>query len=207
MRPHQTDATPPEDLWRARLSQQIDLRHPLVRLAGLIDWKGFGGALWQALSPAARPARGADPADGRAVLAHLPAVRPEGGRTLGREPVLAGVLRLGLPAAEAADRAELAGPLAPTDRPGRHRAPAARYHRRGDPRPSGQGAELGAGQRRHHGAAQGGRPSLGLAPLLPRPRDPGPPGQAPRRAAASELRQGRQEGAPGWPAATPTPAR
>jgi IS5 family transposase len=41
MRPHQTDPTPPEDLWRARLSQQIDLRHPLVRLAGLIDWKGF----------------------------------------------------------------------------------------------------------------------------------------------------------------------
>jgi transposase, IS5 family len=41
MRPHQTDPTPPEDLWRARLSQQIDLRHPLVQLAGLIDWQGF----------------------------------------------------------------------------------------------------------------------------------------------------------------------
>lgn len=41
MRPQQTDPEPPEDLWRARLSQQIDLRHPLVQLAGLIDWQGF----------------------------------------------------------------------------------------------------------------------------------------------------------------------
>jgi IS5 family transposase len=41
MRPYQTDPEPPEDLWRARLSQQIDLRHPLVQLAGLIDWQGF----------------------------------------------------------------------------------------------------------------------------------------------------------------------
>ena len=41
MRPQQTDPEPPEDLGRARLSQQIDLRHPLVQLAGLIDWQGF----------------------------------------------------------------------------------------------------------------------------------------------------------------------
>jgi len=41
MRPQQTDPEPPEDLWRARLSQQIDVRHPLVQLAGLIDWQGF----------------------------------------------------------------------------------------------------------------------------------------------------------------------
>jgi transposase, IS5 family len=41
MRPQQTDPEPPDDLWRARLRQQIDLRHPLVQLAGLIDWQGF----------------------------------------------------------------------------------------------------------------------------------------------------------------------
>lgn len=31
----------PDDLFRARLSQQIDPRHPLVRLAGLLDWEMF----------------------------------------------------------------------------------------------------------------------------------------------------------------------
>jgi len=37
MRPPQPDPQP-DDLLRVRLSQQIDDRHPLVRLAGLIDW-------------------------------------------------------------------------------------------------------------------------------------------------------------------------
>jgi IS5 family transposase len=30
-----------EDLFRARLDGQLDLRHPLIRLAGLIDWEGI----------------------------------------------------------------------------------------------------------------------------------------------------------------------
>jgi transposase, IS5 family len=41
MRPNPPDPTDPDDLFRARLSQQLDMRHPLVRLAGLIDWQGF----------------------------------------------------------------------------------------------------------------------------------------------------------------------
>lgn len=41
MRPNQPDPKASDDLWRARLDQQIDLRHPLVRLAGLIDWGVF----------------------------------------------------------------------------------------------------------------------------------------------------------------------
>jgi transposase, IS5 family len=41
MRPKQPDPTEPDDLFRARLSQQLDMRHPLVRLAGLIDWRVF----------------------------------------------------------------------------------------------------------------------------------------------------------------------
>jgi IS5 family transposase len=41
MRPNQPDPTEPDDLFRARLSQQIDRRHPLVRLAGPIDWEVF----------------------------------------------------------------------------------------------------------------------------------------------------------------------
>jgi IS5 family transposase len=41
MRPNPPDPKPPDDLFRARLSQQIDLRHALARLAGLIDWDVF----------------------------------------------------------------------------------------------------------------------------------------------------------------------
>ena len=41
MRPIKLDPKPADDLWRARLSQQIERRHPLVRLAGLIDWAAF----------------------------------------------------------------------------------------------------------------------------------------------------------------------
>src|SRR5918994_5399447 len=41
MQPAKLDPRPADDLWRARLSQQIDPRHPLVRLAGMIDWEVF----------------------------------------------------------------------------------------------------------------------------------------------------------------------
>jgi transposase, IS5 family len=41
MRPSKPDPKEPDDLFRARLSQQIDRRQPLVRLAGLIDWSVF----------------------------------------------------------------------------------------------------------------------------------------------------------------------
>jgi IS5 family transposase len=41
MRPKQPKAEPQEDLFRARLQDLVDPRHPLVRLAGLIDWSRF----------------------------------------------------------------------------------------------------------------------------------------------------------------------
>jgi transposase, IS5 family len=41
MRPTEPDPNAPDDLFRARLSQQLDPRHPLVRLAGLLDWEVF----------------------------------------------------------------------------------------------------------------------------------------------------------------------
>jgi len=42
MRPKQPAAEPQDDLFRARLTNLVDLRHPLVCLAGLIDWGRFG---------------------------------------------------------------------------------------------------------------------------------------------------------------------
>jgi IS5 family transposase len=41
MRPKQPQSEPEEDLFRARLQNLVDPRHPLVRLAGLIDWGRF----------------------------------------------------------------------------------------------------------------------------------------------------------------------
>jgi len=41
MRPIEPDPNPLDDFFRARLSQQIDRRHALVRLAELLDWRVF----------------------------------------------------------------------------------------------------------------------------------------------------------------------
>ena len=41
MRPKQPTAQDQDDLFRARLANLVDRRHPLVRLAGLIDWGRF----------------------------------------------------------------------------------------------------------------------------------------------------------------------
>jgi IS5 family transposase len=51
MRPTKPAPEDPDDLFRARLSQQIDPRHPLVRLAGLIDWEGFEARFGQLYHP------------------------------------------------------------------------------------------------------------------------------------------------------------
>src|SRR5262245_50032335 len=41
MRPTEPNPGQADDLLRARLNQQIDSGHPLVRLVGLIDWSLF----------------------------------------------------------------------------------------------------------------------------------------------------------------------
>ena len=41
MRPRRPREAPSDDLFRARLSNQLDLKHPLIRLAGLIEWESF----------------------------------------------------------------------------------------------------------------------------------------------------------------------
>ena len=68
MRPRRPESEPADDLFRARLSNQLDPKHPLVRLAGLIEWASFEsefGALYHEVLEASRQA---DPADGRAYL-------------------------------------------------------------------------------------------------------------------------------------------
>jgi IS5 family transposase len=41
MRPREPEGEPSDDLFRARLANQLDRKHPLVRLAGLIEWASF----------------------------------------------------------------------------------------------------------------------------------------------------------------------
>ena len=41
MRPRRPESEPSDDLFRARSSNQLDPKHPLVRLAGLIEWASF----------------------------------------------------------------------------------------------------------------------------------------------------------------------
>ncbi|HMB74836.1 MAG TPA: IS5 family transposase [Kiloniellaceae bacterium] len=44
-----------DDLFRERLDAIIDMRHPLVRLADVIDWQGFDDAFGKLYSPIGRP--------------------------------------------------------------------------------------------------------------------------------------------------------
>ena len=55
MRPKQATATPQDDLFRARLENMVDLRHPLVRLAGLIDWGRFEAEFGALYTDGGRP--------------------------------------------------------------------------------------------------------------------------------------------------------
>lgn len=58
MRPKPPEGNGSDDLFRARLSSQLDLKHPLVRLAELLDWRRFEtafGALYH--ETAGRPGK------------------------------------------------------------------------------------------------------------------------------------------------------
>ncbi len=75
-------------LFRARLDEQINLRHLLVRLAGLIDWSEIERTFGRLLHLQPRPP-GAAAATGRwaAVLAaHLRCLRRGSRQHLGGEP-------------------------------------------------------------------------------------------------------------------------
>ncbi len=55
MRPKQSEAEPQEGLFRARLENLVDLRHPLARLAGLIDWGRFEAEFGALYTDGGRP--------------------------------------------------------------------------------------------------------------------------------------------------------
>src|SRR5215469_2699582 len=61
MRPRRPEGEPSDDLFRARLSNQLDRKHPLVRLVGLIDWASFetefGSLYHEALGRPGKPTR------------------------------------------------------------------------------------------------------------------------------------------------------
>jgi hypothetical protein len=55
VRPKQPAAEPQEDLFRARLENLVDLRHPLVRLAGLVGWGRFEAEFGALCTDGGRP--------------------------------------------------------------------------------------------------------------------------------------------------------
>jgi IS5 family transposase len=59
MRPRRPEGEPSEDLFRARLSNQLVLKHPMIRLAGLIDWESleteFGALYHETLGRPGKP--------------------------------------------------------------------------------------------------------------------------------------------------------
>src|SRR5215475_3087858 len=61
MRPRRPEGDPSDDLFRARLSNQLDCKHPLVRLVELIDWAGFetefGSLYHEAMGRPGKPTR------------------------------------------------------------------------------------------------------------------------------------------------------
>ena len=61
MRPERPEGNNADDLFRARLSHQLDPKHPLVRLAGLIEWQSFettfGSLYHETVGRAGKPTR------------------------------------------------------------------------------------------------------------------------------------------------------
>ena len=66
MRPRERRDSGQGDLLRSRLDQIIDLNHPLVALAGKVDWAFLETTFGERLHRRPRRAALADPADGRA---------------------------------------------------------------------------------------------------------------------------------------------
>ena len=197
MRPKQPAAEPQEDLFRARLENLVDPRHPLVRLAGLIDWGRFErtfGALYT--EGVGRPGP-ADAADGRAApaQAHGRPVRRGDLRPLPRQPLRPAVLRRDLFPARPAARPLIDDALAPAHRRRAAGGAAGREPGRRTARRRGGGEASAARHRRHHGAAQGGDAPDRQQTPAPRHRDPGAAGPAARHPAAAVLSAGGRAGA------------
>ena len=92
MRPKPPEGDSSDDLFRARLSNQLDLKHPLVRLAELLDWQRFEtafGALYH--ETAGRPGKPMRLMVGLTYLKHTYNLSDEEVCTLGGEPVISGL--------------------------------------------------------------------------------------------------------------------
>ena len=139
MGPHSPQA-PALDMLRQRLDEQINMKHPLVRLAGLINrdeiHRSFAGHF---SSGRGRPALSPRLVAGHAVpAACLRRIRRGGGGHLSGEPLLAVLHRRGLPADRTANRSVEPDALEKAHRRGRCRDASGADHRGG-----AQGRDIG----------------------------------------------------------------
>src|SRR5476649_1288842 len=77
MRPKPPNPTTTDDLFRNRLSNIIDQRHELVRLAGLIDWARFDGEYGALYAEEGRPGLPTRLMVGLHLLKHVKALSDE----------------------------------------------------------------------------------------------------------------------------------
>ncbi len=84
MRPKQVAAEDQDDLFRARLEDLVDRRHPLVRLAGLIDWGRFETEFGALYVDGGRPGLPTRLMVGLHLLKHMDGLSDESARTRAR---------------------------------------------------------------------------------------------------------------------------
>jgi transposase, IS5 family len=82
MHPKQPEAEPQDDLFRVRLENLVDLRHPLVRLVGLIDWGRFEAEFGALYTDGGRPGLPTRLMVGLHLLTPLPVAAIPGGNFL-----------------------------------------------------------------------------------------------------------------------------
>jgi IS5 family transposase len=198
MRPKQATATPQDDLFRARLENLIDLRHPLVRLAGLIDWGRFETEFGALYTEGGRPGLPTRLMVGLHLLKHMDGLSDEAvcARYLDSPYVQLFCGEAFFQHALPLDRSSMTrwrrrlGP----ERLEVLLAESLAAAQRGGARRSGGGEAPAARHDRHHGSVQGGDAPHRQQALASRHRDPRAAGPAARDRAAPVLPAGGEEG-------------
>jgi hypothetical protein len=156
MRPQERRETGEQDLFRSRLDQIIDLKHPLVALGRTVDWEFLEREFGAVYTDDPGRSAAADAIDGGAFdpQTHLRPVRRGAVRALGREPLLSVLLRRGALPASAGVRSLATDALAQPDGRGAAASvapgePVGCHQEQGD-----QAVRVVTGDRRYHGSAQ-----------------------------------------------------
>ena len=151
-----TPAAGETDMFRNRLDNMIDMRHELVRLAGLIEWKRFDEAFGALYAEKGRPGLPTRLMVGLHMLKHARGISDDQSARSGSKTRISSSSaerRIFRPSCRSiAPRCRSGG----ADRGGQTRTPAGRNSGRRDAGEGGRQIPDGARHRRHDGADQSG---------------------------------------------------